>query len=95
MGDVNGDGKADVLWRHTSGTVAVWLLNGSTIIGSGVPGSVSPGWTVAGVGDFNGDGKADVLWRDTAGSVAMWLMNGASIASQSFLQTVPTSWTIQ
>ena len=30
--DFNGDGKADILWRNTtSGTVAMWLMNGGSI----------------------------------------------------------------
>src|SRR5215813_9318368 len=30
--DINGDGKADLAWQHaTTGDVAVWLLNGTTI----------------------------------------------------------------
>ena len=34
---MNGDGKADLVWRHaTTGDVAVWLLNGTTIAGAGV-----------------------------------------------------------
>ena len=32
MGDFNGDGIADVLWRNTgSGDVAEWLMNGGTV----------------------------------------------------------------
>jgi hypothetical protein len=47
MGDVNGDGQADVIWRHgTSGTVAVWLMNGVTITSTGFPGSASTAWQI-------------------------------------------------
>jgi hypothetical protein len=34
-GDFDGDGKADLLWRHTTGAVYVWLLNGTSRIGEG------------------------------------------------------------
>ena len=27
--DFNGDGKADVLWQNTSGSRAIWLMNGT------------------------------------------------------------------
>jgi hypothetical protein len=31
-GDFNGDGKADILWRHeATGSVAMWLMNGAII----------------------------------------------------------------
>jgi FG-GAP-like repeat/Calx-beta domain len=29
--DFNGDGKADILWRKTDGSVETWLMNGSTV----------------------------------------------------------------
>ena len=29
-GDYNGDGKSDLLWRHTDGTVSTWLMDGAT-----------------------------------------------------------------
>jgi membrane-bound lytic murein transglycosylase B len=32
VGDFDGDGKADILWRHSAtGSVAMWLMNGATI----------------------------------------------------------------
>jgi len=35
-GDFNADGKSDLLWRDTNtGTVAVWLLNGLSVLQSG------------------------------------------------------------
>jgi len=43
--DVNGDGKADLVWRQTqSGDVAVWLMDGVKVIGSAI---VSPGVPLA------------------------------------------------
>jgi ELWxxDGT repeat protein len=39
--DFNGDGKSDVLWQHTDGTVYVWLMNGLSIADQGSPGSLS------------------------------------------------------
>jgi serralysin len=91
VGDFNGDGKSDLLWRQsTTEALAEWQMNGATISASaGVTyqgAAVTPdsSWSVAGVGDFNNDGKEDLLWRQgTTGSLAMWLMNGSTIVSSA------------
>ena len=44
--DLNGDGKADLVWRNASGVVAVWLMNGLTISSTGFPGSTSMDWQI-------------------------------------------------
>ncbi len=89
VGDFDGDGKKDILWRNASGEVSAWLMNGTTITGSadltsgGVAVKPDASWSVAGIGDFNGDGNADVLWRNTNGSLSEWLMTGATIISSN------------
>ena len=86
IGDFNGDGDADILWRNGNGSLVEWLMNGSTILSTATPtyqgSAVSPGssWSVAGIGDFTGSGDADILWQQsTTGTLAMWLMNGSTI----------------
>jgi len=78
--DFNGDGKADIVWRNSStGNVAVWLMNGGSIVTTFGLGNLTP-WVGAGVGDFNGDGIADILWANpSTGDVALWLMNSGSV----------------
>jgi len=99
IGDVDGDGKSDLVWRHTqTGDVAVWLMNGATVTQSPV---VAPGvplaWQIVGVGDLNGDGTADLIWRHTqTGDVAVWLMDGATVKqSEVVAPGVPLTWQIQ
>ena len=106
VGDVDGDHKADIVWRDTSGEVSIWLMNGSTIASSSDVTSngkaVAPdaSWSVAGLGDFNADGKRDILWRDTSGEVSAWMMNGTTIASSGDLTfggtaiTPDASWSV-
>ena len=95
VGDLNGDGKADVIWRNATGTLAVWLMNGVSVTSVGFPGSTSTAFEVAGVGDVNGDGKADLVWRNqTDGSTAIWLMNGTTIAGSGFPGGLSLAWKI-
>jgi hypothetical protein len=93
----DGDGKTDILWRDTaSGTVAIWLMNGTAISSPGVPGSIPTEWQIKGVGDFNGNGKTDILWRNTiSGTVAIWLMNGTGVSSVGVPGSVPADWQIK
>jgi len=49
--DVNGDGKADILWQHTDGSVATWFLNGSNVLSTArlnPSSATSTDWKVAG-----------------------------------------------
>ena len=63
--DFNGDGKSDILWQNDNGQVAIWELNGTTVIGGGVVGNPGPSWEVIATGDFcDGDGRADILWQN-------------------------------
>ena len=61
--DLNGDGRADLVWRHVErGTNVAWLDgNHATPVGL----SAEPGvhWYIAAIGDFDGDGRSDLAWR--------------------------------
>jgi subtilase family serine protease len=93
--DFNGDGTSDILFLDTSGDVAVWLINGTTVTSKAFAATgVPPNWSIVGQRDFNGDGKADILWTDTAGDVAIWLMNGTQVVSPTIIGNVPTNWAI-
>ncbi len=78
VGDFNGDGTHDILWRRQddSGEARIWLIkDGHHIADIGLPPG-DPGWKVVGIGDFNGDGTDDILWRrqDDSGEARIWLI---------------------
>jgi hypothetical protein len=88
--DFNGDGDADIFWRHsTQGILAVWLMDGINLTGAALtnPSAIDdPQWQIAGTGDFNGDGKPDILWRHaTQAIMAVWFMDGLNLVSASLL----------
>jgi hypothetical protein len=95
--DVDGDGKADILWRQTStGNVLLWLMNGGTMQSYAGGWGAPSDWVIQAAGDFDGDGKADILWRQTStGNVLLWLMNGGTIQSYAGGWGVPNDWVIQ
>jgi FG-GAP-like repeat len=92
--DFNLDGISDIAWRDTGGDTAVWLMNGATVLSSGVIGAVPTAWSIVGQRDFDGDGMNDLLWRDSSGNTAIWFMNGTSFASSADVGNIPTTWTV-
>jgi len=66
--DFNGDGKSDILFQNTDGSVGMWQMNGATVLGANPVGS-NPGsaWRLMGTGDFNADAKSDILFQNTDG----------------------------
>ena len=101
-GDVNGDRKPDLIWRHQSqGWIAAWLMDGIRLLDSVPlnPGAVTdPAWTITGAGDFNGDGHTDLVWwHRTAGWIVVWLMNRTTLVSSvatSVDRVGDVNWTI-
>jgi uncharacterized repeat protein (TIGR03803 family) len=93
--DFNGDSHSDILWQNTtSRQVAIWEMNGTSVIGGGNLGDPGPGWQVIATGDFNGDGYSDILWQNTSGEVAIWEMNGTSVIGGSSLGFPGPGWQI-
>ena len=95
LGDFNGDGMTDILWRHTGGMLYTWMMNGASAIGVGSPGAVDLSWSVVGAADFGGDGKADILWRHTGGMLYLWEMNGISALKVAYIPPIDVSWQVK
>ena len=100
-GDLNGDGRDDILWRNDLGTITDLLgqPNGS-FVGNVANLNVNPGtnWQVDGIGDYNGDGRDDILLRDNLGNTADWLglPNGAFADNSAIFNLNPgTDWQVQ
>jgi hypothetical protein len=47
-GDFNGDGLSDIAWRDTSGNVAMWFMNGTSVsnLNTAGVGNVPSIWTI-------------------------------------------------
>jgi hypothetical protein len=79
LGDFNGDGKADILWRTADGLVNIALMNGGAYTTWKNIGKFPSNLAIMGVGDFNGDTISDIVWRNmTTGAVSITIMNGSA-----------------
>ena len=81
VGDLDGDDKADIVYRNTkTGDVAASLMNGLTVKPGGsaiITSAVPLEWVIENVADLDGDGKADIVYRNTTtGDIAASLMDG-------------------
>ena len=100
VGDFNGDGRDDILWRNDAGQLSDWLGNangGFTPNDANAATSAPLSWSIVGTGDFNGDGRDDILWRSNTGQLSDWLgnANGSFTPNDANAFTsVPTSWSV-
>jgi hypothetical protein len=78
-GDLNGDGRGDLLGVDSAGVL--WRYYGTSTGGVTPRVRVGGGWNVysalVGTGDLSGDGRADLLARDTAGKLWRYASTGA------------------
>ncbi|MGK6323766.1 FG-GAP-like repeat-containing protein [Sphingomonas sp. DT-51] len=98
--DLNGDGRDDMLWRNSDGTLSNWLARAD---GGFTPNDangfvrVGTDWQVVGTGDFDGDHRDDILWRHADGTISDWLSTAAGGYKANdavALTDVSASWTV-
>ncbi|MFE9780382.1 FG-GAP-like repeat-containing protein [Streptomyces sp. NPDC005775] len=91
-GDLNRDGKGDLLARDEAGALWRYAGTGEGTLAARV--KVGGGWQVynslVGVGDSSGDGKADLLARDTSG--VLWAYRGDGKGSFGYRTRVGGGW---
>lgn len=83
-GDFNGDEKADLVFQHSNGDLAVWYLNNFVAEGFWLVPSNSgdPRLRLKSVVDRNRDGQPDLLFQNqTDGTLVIWFMNGINRTS--------------
>ena len=99
VGDFDGDGRSDVLWRDRNGQLAIWFAGEMTRTAyptnANAPGPFDLSWQIQGVNDYDADGRADILWRSSSGRVAIWLMAGGQLVGAVYPRQVDPAWQIK
>ena len=96
VGDFNGDGRDDILWRNEVGAMSEWLgqVGGTFAWNPSAAYQLPTNWIAAAAGDFNGDGRDDILWRNEAGAMAEWLgqVGGTFAYNPNAAYQLPANW---
>jgi hypothetical protein len=102
LGDVDGDKCADIIWQHTNGSVAAWIMRDTTVTSTrffSIPSVGASQWEIVGVTDTNRDGMADLIWQEASqGWLAVWYLSGTTVTNTLFLsinQVADPNWRIQ
>jgi hypothetical protein len=100
-GDVNGDGKDDLILRRDDGWITDWLATATGgFINNGANTSLflATDWAIQSIGDFNGDNREDILLRHNSGWLTDWLGTATgSFANNgaNFSRALDLNWVVQ
>ncbi|MDT9692140.1 VCBS repeat-containing protein [Streptomyces sp. P9(2023)] len=97
-GDVNDDGRADLVARDHSGNLYLYFATGDRSAPFAARMPLGGGWNMfdqlLGIGDNNGDGWADLIARDTAGNLWFYAGQGDKTGPFAAKVKIGTGWNI-
>lgn len=86
-GEFDGDDQVDLVFQHTDGSLAIWLMNGTVLKRALRPNpdsSGSPDWRVVATGDYSGRDHSDLLFQNRESlEIAVWFMSGLNLSEAS------------
>jgi hypothetical protein len=96
VGDVTGDGRADLVGRDGKGVLWLYRGTGSATAPFGARTQIGTGWNmhnlVVGTGDLTGDGRADLIARSTTGALYLYRGTGSATAPFGTRTQIGTGW---
>jgi|GEM_PF-4083727 len=96
VGDLDGDGTDDMIFRQasTGANEAVLIKNRAVSSTVALPSQAGADWFIGGSYDVNADGKTDIVWRNNStGANMIWRMNNLAFDAQLSLTSLnDTDW---
>ena len=92
--DLNGDGKADLVLRHTRRTRAHLADGRHHHHRQREPAAGGVGLDAHPTGDLNGDGKADLVFTHTDGRGYIYIMDGTIVTAGAGFLSAGSGWTV-
>jgi hypothetical protein len=94
IGDFDGDGDSDIMWRELGGQVVTWELENGQYYANHSIAMTSTGWEIVDAADFDADGDSDVLWRHRDGAVVTWEMESGTFLQNHNIAYASIGWRI-
>lgn len=106
VADLDGDGRADILWRYVkpgtndSGVIFAWYMagdNAASLVVDDVKrrGGAPLSWSLLGAIDLNGDGLSDLLWQSPTAELRALLGAAGRTWTNQRISQVPTGYVVQ
>lgn len=90
VGDLDRDGKADLVWQSTQGWLATWLLDGTTVKQTtffSINRMLDSRWEIAAAGSTTAGAPPALVWRNREdGTIALWYVNGPTVVGTLWLK---------
>lgn len=103
VGDLDGDGFGDLVWRFTgnsgniddTGVSYVWFTNGNAVTQVRKRGGAPLDWTLLGAADINADSAADMVYISPTNAVRVLMATPSRTCANINAGTIPTGFRAQ
>jgi hypothetical protein len=93
IGDLDGNGRADILFQGDTGSVAVLQTNGNGAVNTVTSlGQRPAGYLIDGTGNFNSTPGDDILLRSSGGTLAIWPTSGIAVGAPVVIGNAPNTY---
>jgi hypothetical protein len=99
VGDMDGDGRGDLVWRYVvrespdTGVSYIWFSNGNNAPIVRKRGGAPLEWTLLGAADLNGDNAADMVYISPAGQIRVLMATAARTCANMVAGNIPQGFT--